>query len=128
MPARYVISVDVLFSALPRPSRSGIQAEFVNPGSDTWQSYAGANRFPSNYGGIIVTSEWLIAASAEQAMDRLTAKYQTLLRLLTCGLDLSYSGVAGPMGLPIGSINPMRIRAIRMLYRREWSIWVRLAS
>ena len=51
----------------------------------------------------------------EQALNRLPARYQTLLRLLSCDLGLSYSEVAGRMGLPIGSIGPMRMRAIRML-------------
>jgi DNA-directed RNA polymerase specialized sigma24 family protein len=37
------------------------------------------------------------------------------LRLLSCDLGLSYSEVADRMGLPIGSIGPMRMRAIRML-------------
>jgi len=50
-----------------------------------------------------------------QAMDRLPARYQTLLRLLSSDLDLSYSEIAARMGLPIGSIGPMRMRAIRML-------------
>jgi RNA polymerase sigma factor (sigma-70 family) len=51
----------------------------------------------------------------EQALDRLPASYQTLLRLLSSDFELSYSEVANLMGLPIGSIGPMRMRAIRML-------------
>lgn len=51
----------------------------------------------------------------EQALDRLPPRYRTLLRLLSCDLGLSYSEVADRMGLPIGSIGPMRMRAIRML-------------
>jgi RNA polymerase sigma factor (sigma-70 family) len=53
--------------------------------------------------------------AVEQALDRLPARYRTLLRLLSCDLGLSYSEVADRMGLPIGSIGPMRMRAIRML-------------
>ena len=55
--------------------------------------------------------DWAI----EQALNRLPAQYRTLLRLLSSELGLSYSEVAGKMGLPIGSIGPMRMRAIRML-------------
>ncbi len=53
--------------------------------------------------------------ATERALDRLPPRYQTLLRLLSCDLELSYSEVADRMGLPIGSIGPMRMRAIRML-------------
>jgi RNA polymerase sigma factor (sigma-70 family) len=55
--------------------------------------------------------DWVV----EQALDRLPARYRTLLRLLSCDLGLSYSEVADRMGIPIGSIGPMRMRAIRML-------------
>ncbi|MGH3693066.1 MAG: RNA polymerase sigma factor [Pseudonocardiaceae bacterium] len=51
----------------------------------------------------------------EQALGRLPTRYQTLLRLLSSDFELSYSEVANLMGLPVGSIGPMRIRAIRML-------------
>lgn len=51
----------------------------------------------------------------QQALNRLPARYRTLLRLLSSELGLSYSEVARKMGLPIGSIGPMRMRAIRML-------------
>lgn len=50
-----------------------------------------------------------------QALERLPARYQTLLRLLSCDLELSYAEVARLMDLPIGSIGPMRMRAIRMI-------------
>jgi RNA polymerase sigma factor (sigma-70 family) len=53
--------------------------------------------------------------TVEQALDRLPLRYRTLLRLLSCDLELSYSEVADRMGIPIGSIGPMRMRAIRML-------------
>lgn len=55
--------------------------------------------------------EGIVAA----AMERLPARYRTLLWLLSSDLELSYSEVAACMGLPIGSIGPMRMRAIRML-------------
>jgi RNA polymerase sigma factor (sigma-70 family) len=55
------------------------------------------------------------SGAVEQALDRLPPRYRTLLRLLSCDLELSYSEVADRMGLPIGSIGPMRMRAIRML-------------
>ena len=55
------------------------------------------------------------SSAVEQALDRLPHRYRTLLRLLSSDLGLSYSEVASRMGLPIGSIGPMRMRAIRML-------------
>jgi RNA polymerase sigma factor (sigma-70 family) len=55
------------------------------------------------------------SGAVEQAMDRLPPRYRALLRLLSSDLGLSYSEVADRMGLPIGSIGPMRMRAIRML-------------
>ncbi|MGH3767903.1 MAG: RNA polymerase sigma factor [Pseudonocardiaceae bacterium] len=51
----------------------------------------------------------------EQALNRLPTRYQTLLRLLSSDFELSYSEIANLMGLPVGSIGPMRMRAIRML-------------
>jgi RNA polymerase sigma factor (sigma-70 family) len=51
----------------------------------------------------------------QQALNRLPPRYRTLLQLLSSDLELSYSEVADRMGLPIGSIGPMRMRAIRML-------------
>jgi RNA polymerase sigma factor (sigma-70 family) len=51
----------------------------------------------------------------QQALNRLPARYRTLLRLLSSELELSYSEMAAKMGIPIGSIGPMRMRAIRML-------------
>jgi RNA polymerase sigma factor (sigma-70 family) len=51
----------------------------------------------------------------EEAMDRLPPQYRTLLRMLSSELSPSYSEVADRLGLPIGSIGPMRMRAIRML-------------
>jgi RNA polymerase sigma factor (sigma-70 family) len=55
--------------------------------------------------------DWMV----EQALDRLPTSYRTLLRLLSSDFEPSYSEVAGLMALPIGSIGPMRMRAIRML-------------
>ena len=51
----------------------------------------------------------------QHALSRLPARYRTLLQLLSSELEPSYSEVAGKMGLPVGSIGPMRMRAIRML-------------
>jgi RNA polymerase sigma factor (sigma-70 family) len=53
--------------------------------------------------------------AVEQALNRLPPRYRTLLLLLGSDLGLSYSEVADRMRLPIGSIGPMRMRAIRML-------------
>jgi RNA polymerase sigma factor (sigma-70 family) len=53
----------------------------------------------------------------EEALSRLPARYQQLLRLLTGDDCLSYAEIADRMGMPIGSIGPMRMRALEMLRR-----------
>jgi RNA polymerase sigma factor (sigma-70 family) len=50
-----------------------------------------------------------------QALDRLPARYRTLLELVTSDLCLSYAEIAQRMGLSIGSIGPLRMRALEML-------------
>lgn len=55
------------------------------------------------------------SSDVQRALDRLPSRYRTLLRLISSDLDLSYSELADRMGVPIGSIGPMRMRAIRML-------------
>jgi RNA polymerase sigma factor (sigma-70 family) len=52
-----------------------------------------------------------------QALDRLPARYRTLLVLASSDLCLSYAEIAERMRLPIGSIGPMRMRALQMLGR-----------
>jgi RNA polymerase sigma factor (sigma-70 family) len=59
--------------------------------------------------------EQVYDCAIEQALGRLPARYRRLLELLSCDLQLSYLEVANRMGLPIGSIGPMRMRALRML-------------
>ncbi|HEX4788378.1 MAG TPA: sigma-70 family RNA polymerase sigma factor [Actinospica sp.] len=50
-----------------------------------------------------------------QALDRLPVRYRTLLTLITSDLCLSYAEIAERMGLSIGSIGPLRMRALEML-------------
>lgn len=53
----------------------------------------------------------------EQALARLPTRYQLLLRLLMSDDCLSYTEIAEKINMPIGSIGPMRMRALRMLRR-----------
>jgi DNA-directed RNA polymerase specialized sigma24 family protein len=53
----------------------------------------------------------------EAALARLPARYETLIRLLMCDSCPSYTEVAKRMGMPIGSIGPMRMRALLLLRR-----------
>lgn len=53
----------------------------------------------------------------EQALARLPRRYQTLIRLLMSDSCPSYTEVAQKLDLPIGSIGPMRMRALQMLRR-----------
>jgi RNA polymerase sigma factor (sigma-70 family) len=53
----------------------------------------------------------------EEALARLPARYQQLLRLLMSDDCPSYADIAQRMRLPIGSIGPMRMRALQMLRR-----------
>jgi DNA-directed RNA polymerase specialized sigma24 family protein len=51
----------------------------------------------------------------EVALRNLPARYEQLLRLLVSEECPSYTEVAKKMGIPIGSIGPMRMRALQML-------------
>jgi DNA-directed RNA polymerase specialized sigma24 family protein len=51
----------------------------------------------------------------EQALARLPVGYQKLIRLLMSDSCPSFTEVAATMDLPIGSIGPMRMRALQML-------------
>jgi RNA polymerase sigma factor (sigma-70 family) len=53
----------------------------------------------------------------ERAMARLPHPYRVLLRLLMSDAGPSYTEIARTLGLPIGSIGPMRMRALDMLRR-----------
>jgi RNA polymerase sigma factor (sigma-70 family) len=55
--------------------------------------------------------------AVEQALARLPRRYQTLIRLLMSDSCPSYTEVAKTLDLPIGSIGPMRMRALQMLRR-----------
>lgn len=54
---------------------------------------------------------------AEEALRRLPGRYQGLLRLLMSDECPSYTEVSIRLGIPIGSIGPMRMRALEMLRR-----------
>jgi RNA polymerase sigma factor (sigma-70 family) len=51
----------------------------------------------------------------ETALRNLPARYEQLLRLLMSEDCPSYTEVAKKMGIPIGSIGPMRMRALQIL-------------
>jgi DNA-directed RNA polymerase specialized sigma24 family protein len=53
--------------------------------------------------------------SLEEALARLPIGYQKLIRLLMSDSCPSYTEVAQQLDLPIGSIGPMRMRALQML-------------
>jgi DNA-directed RNA polymerase specialized sigma24 family protein len=53
----------------------------------------------------------------EQALSRLPTRYERLIRLLMSDSCPSYTEVARTLDLPIGSIGPMRMRALDMLRR-----------
>ncbi|GAA0931133.1 MULTISPECIES: sigma-70 family RNA polymerase sigma factor [Kribbella] len=55
--------------------------------------------------------------STEQALRRLPGRYQRLIRLLMSDSCPSYTEIAEMLNLPIGSIGPMRMRALQMLRR-----------
>lgn len=54
---------------------------------------------------------------AEEALRRLPGGYQRLLRVLMSDDCPSYTEVSALLGIPIGSIGPMRMRALGMLRR-----------
>jgi RNA polymerase sigma factor (sigma-70 family) len=51
----------------------------------------------------------------EQALAQLPTRYRTLLVLATSDQCLTYAEIAKKMSVPIGSIGPMRMRALEML-------------
>jgi DNA-directed RNA polymerase specialized sigma24 family protein len=53
----------------------------------------------------------------ERALDRLPVPYRQLLQLLNSDASPSYEETAKAMGLPLGSVGPMRLRALQMLRR-----------
>jgi RNA polymerase sigma factor (sigma-70 family) len=53
--------------------------------------------------------------AVEAALSNLPARYDQLLRLLMCEDCPSYTEVAEKMSIPIGSIGPMRMRALQIL-------------
>jgi RNA polymerase sigma factor (sigma-70 family) len=53
--------------------------------------------------------------AVEAALARLPARYEKLIRLLMSDDCPSYAEVAKRMGMPIGSIGPLRMRALHML-------------
>lgn len=53
----------------------------------------------------------------EEALARLPERYQQLLRMLMSDDCPSYAEIARRLCLPIGSIGPMRMRALQMLRR-----------
>jgi RNA polymerase sigma factor (sigma-70 family) len=53
----------------------------------------------------------------EEALAQLPARYQQLLRLLSSDDCPSYAEIAARLHMPIGSIGPMRMRALEMLRR-----------
>ncbi len=55
--------------------------------------------------------------ATEQALRRLPGRYQRLIRLLMSDSCPSYTEIAEMLNLPIGSIGPMRMRALQMLRR-----------
>jgi RNA polymerase sigma factor (sigma-70 family) len=57
-------------------------------------------------------------ARLRQAFERLPARDQALLRLLTTDPAPSYDEIGAALGMPIGSIGPTRARALERL-RRE---------
>jgi RNA polymerase sigma factor (sigma-70 family) len=85
---------------------SNRQVLCADPSGERFREAAVVDVYPVEQG-----YDWPI----QKALNRLPALYRTLLRLLSSELELSYSEVAVKMGLPRGSIGPMRGRAIRML-------------
>lgn len=69
-----------------------------------WHASADVYPVEGDYDGVVAA-----------ALDRLPARYRTLLVLATSDQCLTYAEIAARMGLPIGSIGPMRMRALELL-------------
>lgn len=62
----------------------------------------------------------------ERALTRLPASYRRLIELLSSDMCLSYDDAAKALGVPIGSIGPMRLRCLQIL-RRDPGLMASLA-
>jgi RNA polymerase sigma factor (sigma-70 family) len=71
---------------------------------------------PGDLGGALRTAER--NAGLRRAFERLPARHQALLRLLTTDPTPSYEEIGAALAMPIGSIGPTRARALERL-RRE---------
>jgi DNA-directed RNA polymerase specialized sigma24 family protein len=71
--------------------------------------------------GLAVTDSYPVegaySPAVSAALAQLPPRYEELLRLLMDEACPSYAEVAGKLGLPIGSVGPMRLRALTMLRR-----------
>jgi DNA-directed RNA polymerase specialized sigma24 family protein len=69
--------------------------------------------------GLAVTDYYPVedeySAAVAVALAQLPPRYEKLLRLLTSDDCPSYAEAAAKLGLPIGSVGPMRMRALTML-------------
>lgn len=90
-----------------RTLRAGARYEL----SDQIEELAGAD--PRDVGGELLSAER--DAGIRAAFDRLPARDQALLRLLTTDPLPSYEEIGAALAMPIGSIGPTRARALERL-------------
>jgi len=60
----------------------------------------------------------ILEPEVERHLEQLPPRYREVLRLLSSEEGLSYAEVARRMGMPIGSVGPMRDRSLRLLRQR----------
>jgi RNA polymerase sigma factor (sigma-70 family) len=78
--------------------------------ADPETEYSGHSQAPDVY-----PVEGVYDGVVEQALAQLPTRYRTLLVLATSDQCLTYAEIAKKMSVPIGSIGPMRMRALEML-------------
>jgi RNA polymerase sigma factor (sigma-70 family) len=83
--------------------------------ADPWEEYGWGQRNGEDVAAVVVRDHY--EPVLDQALGRLPASYRRVLELLSSDATPSYEEVARALGLPVGSIGPMRIRALQLLRR-----------
>src|SRR5262249_54084873 len=81
--------------------------------ADPWGEYGWGQRAGEDVAAVVVRDH--LEPVLDQALGRLPASYRRVLELLSSDASPSYEEVARALGLPVGSIGPMRLRALQLL-------------
>jgi RNA polymerase sigma factor (sigma-70 family) len=95
--------------------RIAIAACRQQPSADPRSEYECDEHVSRDTEAVVLHSHY--AAALDRALKRLPRPYRRVLQLLSSDLVPSYEEVAKAMAVPVGSIGPMRMRALQILRR-----------